>query len=130
MQRRDFVRNLAVGAVAVAAIPSVRWLNPMRAATAESNAWSGPAFSQCRGSSFSVCGADGAQTVTLDEVIHRRSQGMETASLRFKGDSRRQLAQGCYEFSHPQLGRMPILIVPGSASGETCFYRAIFNRFG
>ncbi len=77
-----------------------------------------------------MAGPEGAQRLTLDDVSHRRSQGIETASLRFRGDSRRQLAQGTYDFVHPEMGRMAVLVVPGSKSGADCFYRAIFNRFG
>jgi hypothetical protein len=130
MQRRDFIRDLAVGAAALAVAPSARWLARPGMPAVGPEGWSGAAFAHCRGTSFRVSSPQGVQRVTLDNVSHRSLRGMETASLRFRGDARQQLAQGTYEFDHPDLGRMAILVVPGSKSNGDCFYRAIFNRFG
>lgn len=130
MQRRDFIRDLAVGAAALAVAPCVSWLAKPRVEAVGPEGWSGAKFAQLRGTAFDVTSPEGTQRVTLDDVSHRSFRGIETASLRFRGDSRRQLEQGTYDFAHPELGRMSILVVPGSKSGGGCFYRAIFNRFG
>jgi len=130
MQRRDFIRDLAVGAVALAAVPSVKWLSSPRLPAVGPEGWSGAAFAHLRGASFRVAGPDGPQRLTLDDVRHQRSQGIETASLRFRGATGRQLAEGSYDFVHPELGRLSVFVVPGTKSGHDCFYRATFNRFG
>jgi hypothetical protein len=129
MQRRDFIRDLAVGAVALAVTPTCRWLSRPGMPAVGREGWSGAAFAHVKDTSFVVAGPDGAQKLTLDQVIHQRSGGLETASLRFRGEAARQLAEGSYDFSHADLGRMSILVIPGTKSGSSCSYRAIFTRF-
>jgi hypothetical protein len=130
MQRRAFIRDLALGAAALIVAPSARWLSPQRAPAVGPGGWSGASFAHFRGTSFRVNGPDGVQRLTLDDVSHKQSRGMETVSLRFRGDAQRQLAQGSYDFAHSELGRMSILVVPGAKSGGDRFYRAIFTRLG
>jgi hypothetical protein len=130
MQRRDFIRNLAVGAAALTVAPGAAWLARVHGPKVGSGGWSADVFSQFRGTSFRVIGPGGEQRMTLVDVDHGRSRGLETTSLRFRGDAARQMAQGTYDFVHPELGSLSILVVPGAKSGADCFYRAIFNRFG
>jgi hypothetical protein len=129
MQRRDFIRDLAVGAAALAVAPSVGWLGRASVPPVGPEGWSGAAFAHCQGTTFRVAGPLGTQQLTLDKVSRRSSQGMETASLRFRGNARQQLAQGTYVFVHPDLGRMSILVVPGLTPDGDCSYGAVFNRF-
>jgi hypothetical protein len=130
MQRRDFIRDLAIGAAALAVAPSATLFARAAHPDVGPEGWSGAAFSHFQGTSFRVETPEGEQRLTLDDVSHGRSRGMETASLRFRGEAARQMAEGAYDFVHPQLGRMSILVVPGTKSGRDCYYRAIFNRFG
>jgi hypothetical protein len=130
MQRREFVRTLAAGAAVLMVIPARRLLQDDKPlANVGSEGWSGAAFESVRGASFRVSGPDGTQSMTLEDVRHRQHRGIETASLRFRGDARSRVAQDSYKFEHPSLPSMGILLVPGTTSGGDCFYRATFNRF-
>jgi hypothetical protein len=130
MQRREFVRNLAAGAAVLMVVPAHRLLKSAEpGAAVGKEGWSGAAFESMRGASFRVRGPAGIQSMVLEDILHARNRGIETASLRFRGDEGCRLAQDTYEFEHPQLAPTGILLVPGTTSGGHRLYRATFNRF-
>jgi hypothetical protein len=128
MKRRDFVRNLFVSAAALAVGPYLRSFDLLSSAAAGGEAWSGAGFERVFGTSFRVRGPDGVQHLVLDQVAHTRLENVESASLRFRGKARLQLPEGTYPFLHPDLGRMSLFIVPGTAAGGDCYYRATLCR--
>lgn len=49
-------------------------------------------------------------------------------SLVFSGPSERPLSQGMFEIRHPQLGTLPLFLVPVGPDPDGCLrYEAIFN---
>ena len=126
MQRRDFIRNLAVSAIACSTFK----LSGAREALPPvgKEGWSGAAFERLQGESFRVRASGGVRRMVLDQVSHRRRPRMESASLRFRGEAKARLAEGSYRFFHRELGELDIFIVPGTCAGDACFYRATFAR--
>lgn len=128
MQRRDFVRSVFVSAAALAAGPLLRFSGSKPALRFGREGWSGAAFQSVKGSTFHVSGPNGSQVLALDQVAVGTGKRIESASLRFRGSARNPLAEGSHLFTHSSLGRMSLFIVPGTASGPDCFYRATLCR--
>jgi|GEM_PF-5012467 len=128
MQRRDFVRSVLVSAAALAAGPLLRLRGAGPALRLGREGWSGEAFQRVKGSAFSVSGPNGSQTLVLDQVAVGTGKGIESASLRFRGSAGDRLAEGSHPFAHRSLSTMNLFIVPGTASGRDCFYRATLCR--
>jgi hypothetical protein len=128
MERRDFVRNLFISATAFSVGPYLRPFGHSRSAAVGKEGWSGTAFEGVFGTSFRVRSPHGFQRMVLDQVAHGRRKNLESASLRFRGKAQLQLSEGTYSFLHPDLGRMDLFIVPGTAAGGDCFYRATLCR--
>lgn len=129
--RRNFLRTVALTAVAVAAAPRGAL------AAVENGAVEGgrvdldyAGFAQVRGTPFRMRGADGAvRTVVLDDVTHYpRSPEIENFSVRFVHESPAPLVQGTYRFSHPRMGEFDLFVVSQRADAACCGYTAVFNR--
>jgi hypothetical protein len=52
----------------------------------------------------------------------------ENFSLMFHGEQSQPLGQGTFSFSHPQIGRFELFIVPIAAQKGKLHYQAVFNR--
>jgi hypothetical protein len=129
--RRNFLRTVALTAVAVAAAPRGAL------AAVENSSVEGSrvdldyaGFDYLRGSSFRMRGADGTvQTVVLEDVTHYpRSPEIENFSVRFMHETPAPLGQGTYRFSHPRMGEFDLFVVSQHAETGRCGYTAVFNR--
>lgn len=85
-------------------------------------------FSARLGEGFHVgLGDDESCDLTLVEAGPIR--GSESAfSLIFHGPSHVPLSQNTYALEHPDLGRLPIFLVPVSQQEEGFLYEAVFSR--
>jgi hypothetical protein len=80
--------------------------------------------------SFEVSSDAIRATLKLIEATELKPLGAGLAvpfSLIFEGPRAPQLAQGTYEFAHPQVGTMPIFIVPIGLTEHGVQYQAIFS---
>jgi hypothetical protein len=78
-------------------------------------------FDPLVGASFDV---DGVLAVVLDRV----TPAPTGFSLEFVGPADPTLTQGTFEFSHPELGTLPLFIVPIAPDADGARYEAVFNR--
>lgn len=89
-------------------------------------------FDALRGDTFLVSVEDARPlSVQLDIVKRGGSPATphhEWYSLAFSGPKGQTLAQGTYAFSHPQIGRFDLFIVPAMAVDHEERYIAIINR--
>ena len=81
-------------------------------------------------SKFQVTNDEGA-TVDVEMVETFELTDIPTQerfSLIFRSGLERILAQGTYQFSHPELGELELFIVPIRQDAESRYYEAAFNR--
>ena len=128
MQRRDFIRNLAGAALALSAGPVGRLMAEPPFPALGKEGWSGAAFERLQGEVFDFYAPTGIRRLVLNKVTLSRYPKVEHASLRFSGDNRTALKEGCYRCIHPALGEIQVYVVPGASVGGARLYRAIFGR--
>ena len=81
---------------------------------------------------FQAGAGDGPATplelLAVTENSSAAGPGRECFSLLFQGPADCPLAQGTYRFSHEQLGRFDLFIVPVGAERSARQYEAVVNR--
>jgi hypothetical protein len=127
MQRRDFLRTVILSVSTLAAGSHVRLLaaSGVRAAAGD---WAGEPFEKALGQRFQLSAPSNDQTVVLDRAERKQAHKIEMVSLRFTGAALTRLAEGSYPIRHADFPGMTLHLVPGTISGDVCFYRATLAR--
>ncbi len=83
--------------------------------------------------SFGVGADEGSGAITTIKLIEAQKKqghgfgGREPYSLLFRGSATSPLRQSTWWLSHPELGTMPVFLVPVGATSEGFDYEAIFS---
>jgi hypothetical protein len=136
MTRRGFFSDGSVVLLGMILAPQYlkasTWLSSMKAVALEDLHCS--TFTPYLHSVFSVmAGRDHRVDLELVEAKENSSrgplEGAERFSLVFRGSKETMLGQGAYLFSHSQIGRFELFIVPVISRDQSrATYEAIFNR--
>jgi len=78
------------------------------------------------GQSFTVAGV-AVQLLSVQDVSPDQA-GSENAFVLMFASADGTLDQGLPEFSHPQFGTFPLMVVPGVLDSDGQHYTAVFNR--
>jgi hypothetical protein len=131
IQRRAFLRSVAVAAACATAGPAFR--PAARAAGGRAGAKGMPdcaGFARLKGQKFRVSGDDATpQWLELDQVLDTSCDSrVQSVSLRFSGPAEQRLSERLYRFSHEACGSFDFFISPGAPKADRCTYRAIVCR--
>ncbi|MBS0631120.1 MAG: twin-arginine translocation signal domain-containing protein [Verrucomicrobia bacterium] len=134
IERREFLRYLALTGVAAAVGPSlvnvIARPAPAAADQPVAGVMSAAAFSKHAGSRFHVeDGSAGGQWLSLEKIRTGRVQpNVECFSLLFHGPASAPMAGGTYRLTHADLGVMDVHVIPGTTEDGCSRYRASFAR--